>query len=105
MPIRNVKFLPPTPTTPEGYRDYRRKILSYRVWVEHEAQWRQDIQAREIVRCSQDPVYQAAVYGTIFEARPQEEHGENQDGSGYLPFIPYPFQIDAMSRRCRPRNR
>lgn len=64
-----------------------------------------EARAREIQRCADDRLYLAAVYGTIYEARP-DESGETD--AGYIPFIPYPFQVevwdwldDLMSKKGR----
>lgn len=93
--IRSVNYLPQTPSTPSGYQHYRGLVLRHRIMVERECEWSEQARAREIVRCADDPAYFMATYGTIYEARPREE-GDEQSGAGFIPFIPYPFQIQTI---------
>jgi hypothetical protein len=107
MAIRNVKYLPETPSNPEGYRTYRGQVLIHRVRVEKESIWSEEVRAREIVRCASDPVYFMATYGTIYEARPKGDE-EDRPGVGFVPFVPYPFQIEAIDwfeQRMRAKGR
>lgn len=93
--MRNIKHLPPTPKTPRGYATWRRDVLAHRLLVLQETSERnpnhRENRQREVDRCRADRLYLAAVYGTIYEARPDESGDDRK--SGYLPWIPYPFQV------------
>lgn len=95
MSVRNVPYLPPTPHTPNDYRTFRVGVINYRAKVDRECTDDRMAQAREIVRCADDPAYFMAVYGTIYEARPKESEDERA-GAGFIPFVPFPFQIEAI---------
>lgn len=95
---RNIENLPETPQSPRGYHTWRHKIILHRVQMARDTQQRnpnhRENRKREIARCKKDRLYLATVYGTIYEARPDEELNESgMPTSGFLPFIPYPFQI------------
>lgn len=92
---RNIQFLPDIPKSNSRWHDWRHKVLLHRVAVLRETSTRnpnhREIRKREIDRCKQDRLYLAATYFTIYEARPDE--GDDAGRSGFLPWIPYLFQI------------
>ncbi len=103
--MRNIAYLPPTPAVREEWQPWRLAILKHRLAVNHDTDIRHPAhklnRAREISRCEEDRLYLAAVYGTIYEARPDEDEVRE---AGYIPFIPYPFQVhlwDWLDQRMR----
>lgn len=93
--MRNIKGLPKSPRTVDDWREWKRQVIVHRLQVLADTDERNpehiQARAREIRRCADDYMYMANVYGTIYEARPDED-GHMQ--AGYLPFIMYPFQIE-----------
>lgn len=93
--MRNILNLPPTPTDRTEWLPWREAVLRHRLAVIIETRSTTPgyklARAREISRCAEDRAYLAAVYGTIYEARPDED---GDRAAGFIPFIPYPFQIE-----------
>ena len=93
--MRDIQFLPKTPSTPTEWFKWKDAVMKHRLAVLLETSEKnpthKQARAREIQRCAADRLYLANVYGTIYEARPDEDE-ERQ--AGYIPFIMYPFQIE-----------
>lgn len=99
--IPNIAYLPESPQNPGDYAAWAEKVAEHRLVVYYETEdsnivRRDEARDREAKRCKEDGLYLAATYGTIYEARPSEDlSDEDQFGaSAYIPFIPYPHQID-----------
>ncbi|HSE46801.1 MAG TPA: hypothetical protein VLA89_15890 [Gemmatimonadales bacterium] len=81
-----------------AWESWRDEVNRYRAYVKIQAEHNDDWQRWELAKCKHSPtLYYPTVYGWIFEPR----------GSGILPAIPYPFQVDYllwMDARARGRG-
>ena len=98
--IPDIPYLPPSPQIPSQYFEWEEKVLQHRLEVTWETdqpdnRLREDARTREIQRCRESDSYCISTYGTIYEARPNEDAPDDEDGGAfYINFIPYPYQIE-----------
>lgn len=107
--VPNIPHLPPSPQTPEEWFPWYEQILLERFKVLSEgsipgpaadALW-----DREAKRCRESRAYMITMYGTIYEARPDEEKADNDElPATFIPFVPFPFQIRAIQWYYRLRS-
>lgn len=97
--VPDIPYLPPSPQTPQEWADWAREILIARAEIilstskpgpETEAIW-----DREADRCRESRAYMITMYGSIYEARPDED-AEEASEFVMIPFVPFPFQIRFM---------
>lgn len=97
--VPNIPYLPNSPQTPQEWFSWSQQILLMRAEIilqtskpgpAADAIW-----DREAERCRESRPYMIAMYGSIYEARPDEEK-EDDDAGIMIPFIPFPFQIKFM---------
>lgn len=109
-PIPNIPHLPPTPQSPEEWFAWSQQVAVHRVRVMMETSLPGEegdaYRQREIDRCLDKEdrdgavAYLITTYGTIFEARDDEElwdkEGEDivdEEQLSFIPFLPFPFQV------------
>lgn len=103
---KHIEWLPPIPPTNEMWREWVPEVMAHRATVARETteKWRGQQAAREAeaLRVKQDGRYWLSTYGAIYEAKDQDQPGEEDDwvtedpekASGWvLPFVPYLFQL------------
>lgn len=99
--VPNIPWLPASPQTPEQWFGWYEEILFLRFQIlsagsgsgpEVDALW-----DREADRCRKSRPYMITMYGSIYEARPDEDATDDDNlPATFIPFIPFPFQIRAM---------
>ena len=104
--VPDIPWLPRSPQTPQDYWRYYEEMLEYRLRVMLETTHQaglpyDDVEKnrdREAQRCRESRPYMIAVYGAIYEARPEEASlGSDDEPPGFMiPFIPYGYQIRVM---------
>jgi hypothetical protein len=106
--VPNIPWLPSSPQTPGEWFSYYEKVIQYRINLFFETTHgtgltHDEVEAnrdREAERCRRSRPYLIAAYGSIYEARPEEESldGDANDAPpGFMiPFVPYPYQIRIM---------
>jgi hypothetical protein len=103
---KNIEGLPPIPLNSTDWRAWEQEVLLHRIntkmrTTEH---WsgQQRARAEEILRTKKDGRYWLSVYGSIYQARPDEDMVETDDwytedegkpNGWVIPFIPYLFQL------------
>jgi hypothetical protein len=96
--VPDIPWMPPSPQAPQEWFSWEEQVLEHRLTVQYETnqhskELRDQARAREIQRCKESDLYLIATYGTIYEARP-DESSSDEGSAFYIPFIPYPFQIE-----------
>jgi hypothetical protein len=100
LPVPNVPGLPPSPQTPLAWFAWRDQVLAHRIQVTYETtlpgKAGQIARAREIALCARSKTYLIAVYGSIYEARPDEDAADERRPI-IAPYVPYPFQLEVLA--------
>jgi|GEM_PF-1648983 len=97
----HIRVVPSSPIGPSGedaqwsekaaaWQRWASGVQRYRVERRLNVQNHPDLIPIELERCRRDHAYWLTTYGWIFEPRPM------RDRAPHTPFIPYPFQIDAL---------
>lgn len=85
------KQLRVVPENPEDWREWRNRVLAYRILTRNRANTDVDFRRDVVAMAIDDPCYDFCVFGSVFEPRARE----NQP-PGWLPMIPYHFQVDLV---------
>jgi len=95
--MRQIAHLPEISGIPGDYWEWRKGVMRHRLLMYRETSdthpQSKTNRQREVDRCAKDRLYMAAVYGTIYESR-QDEDDSGRERGGYIPFIPYFFQVE-----------
>ncbi len=84
------------PADPAAWRTWGERILDYRVTVRGKCEHDMGARAQVLHFADLDPLYDALVFGVVFEPRDRVNADGTLRAKGWYPFIPYEFQSRLM---------